>query len=100
MTLKARYVVKVDDNFRYMDEEARWTYGQFAKAEAALAMCRHIVDLCLEEAYEPGMLAEELVATYKHFGDDPFIIPLDAAPDCDFSAWSYAEQRAKEICGG
>ena len=33
------YVVKVDDNFHYMDEDERYQHGEFADSEAA--MLRH-----------------------------------------------------------
>jgi hypothetical protein len=96
----AGYLVVVDDNFHYMDEDARSTFGRFATLDAALAVCRTIVDRCLEEAYQPGMTAKVLVSAYKGFGDDPFILPPDGAPVCHFSAWDYAQQRAEEMCRG
>jgi hypothetical protein len=41
-----------------------------------------------------------MVAYYRMFGDDPYIVNSDPAADpVPFSAWQYAEQRAKELCG-
>jgi hypothetical protein len=68
---RQRYIVHVDDNFQYMDDGARRKYGDYPDAESALAACRHIVDLCLQEVYKPGMTAEALINAYRMFGDDP-----------------------------
>jgi len=91
------YVVMVDDNGRYMDEEARWTLGQFERFEDAEAACRKRVDLCLREGFVPGISASALVNYYQMFGEDPFIITQAKTPR-RFSAWDYAKQRASEMC--
>ena len=91
------YAVLVDDNYHYMDKDARYTHGEFETIEAAIAACRHIVDDYLKSAYEPGMTAEALYASYKSFGEDPWV---SGPGDVSFSAWTYAEQRCTEICAG
>lgn len=94
----AKYRVLVDDNFHYMDGDAHWTAGEFETAEAALAKCRKMVDEDLAHLHQVGMNAVELFASYKNFGDDPFIISLGDATPVEFSAWDYAERRSVEIC--
>ena len=86
----------VDDNFHYMDESARWTFGSFATLESAIQACKRLVDLCLDEYFEPGISAEKLLLQYKTFGDDPFII----GDGVKFSAWDYAALRCQVIAGG
>jgi hypothetical protein len=93
------YVVMVDDNFAYMDEEARYKSGEFADAEAALRHCRGIVDDYLKSACQPGMSAAELWESYTGFGEDPYIVSVDAAP-VRFSAWDYARERCAAMTGG
>ena len=96
-----KYRVLVDDNFNYMDSDARWTAGEFDTADAAIAKCRQMVDANLASMHEPGMAADELFASYTGFGDDPFVIaPQGASPEFCFSSWDYAKQRCVEICGG
>jgi hypothetical protein len=85
----------VDDNFHYMDEDERYTHGEFADAGAAIEHCRQIVDEYLESAYKPGMSAEELWESYTSFGEDPFIRSVDAAL-VHFSAWDYARDRCAD----
>jgi hypothetical protein len=105
---KPRFVVLVDDNFHYMDESERWQCGTFDTLEDAVAACKVIVEASLREAYQPGMSARALYATYQMFGDDPFIraegvtraVNADGEPAVLFSAWTYARERAEEICGG
>jgi hypothetical protein len=93
----APYKVMVDDNFHYMDEEERWELGAFATAGEALAACRKLVDESLIEEYRDGAMAEQLFDRYTSFGDEPFVVALDGAPKVDFSARTYAEQRAREL---
>lgn len=90
------YEVFVDDNFRYMDEEARHLAGRYFAYEAALAVAIRIVNQSLSANYEPGMTAEELEGRYRHFGEDPFILPTPEGVK-RFSAWTYAGERARII---
>ena len=55
-----RYRVMVDDNFHYMDIDARREQGTYETVEEALAACRGIVDHGLAEKYTPGVSAEAL----------------------------------------
>lgn len=91
------YTVYVDDNFHYMDESERYKLGDFESCEAAVAACKKIVDDFLDQGYTPGMRFAELYGGYTMFGEDPFIVSDDAR--CRFSAWSYARQRSRELCG-
>ncbi len=44
------------------------------------------------------MTAEELYKLYVAFGPDPFVVPLNPKdPDIEFSAWTYAKERCKEL---
>jgi hypothetical protein len=117
------FSVFVDDNGRYMDEEARYRAGVFPDYPDAVKACREMVDDFLLANYEPGMDAANLFDTYTSFGKDPWIKPRRpivegekddygadfaalkaeclASPDYlagVFSAWAYAEKRAGEIC--
>lgn len=90
------YTVYVDDNFKYMDEDARTKQGDYATLEEAVQVCKGIVDACLARAHEPGMSARKLYEGYVAAGDDPFIV----GPGASFSAWTYARQRCEALCGG
>jgi hypothetical protein len=90
------FAVYVDDNFKYMDEDARTKHGDYATLEEAVQACKAIVDACLTRAHEPGMSARRLYEEYVAAGDDPFI----QGPDARFSAWTYAKQRCEMLCGG
>jgi hypothetical protein len=56
----AGYKVLIDDNFHFMDESERVTYGVFATANEAIAECKAIVDECLEPMLQSGMTATAL----------------------------------------
>jgi hypothetical protein len=96
-----RYRVLVDDNYHYMDPGERYELGTYDSAEDALAVCRQLVDLSLNEGYQPGMTAEALFGYYKNFGDDPFIVVLGGSDEsAKFSAWSYAQECCRSMCTG
>ena len=92
-----KYVVYVDDNFHYMDESERYKLGAFETCEEAVETCKRIVDEFLEQGYRKGVSFKELYRGYTMFGEDPFIISVDRT--CRFSAWDYAKQRCRELCG-
>jgi hypothetical protein len=94
------YKVIGADNAHYMDAEDHAQHGVFATYEAAAAVCREIVERSLAWHYKPGMGADELYDYYTSFGDDPFIVALgDATLGNRFSAWTYAKERCRAICG-
>lgn len=91
------YKVIVADNFHYADEDEHFELGTFATADQALDACRRLVDEALLAEYKDGATAEELFERYTSFGDDPFIVAVAGAPKVEFSAWTYARQRAQEL---
>lgn len=96
-----RYRVLVDDNYNYMDPDDRYEQGTYDSLEDALAACRRLVDLSLEEAYQPGITADALYGHYKGFGDDPFIVVVGGSDEsAKFSAWDYAQERCRSMCEG
>jgi hypothetical protein len=95
-----RYKVVVDDNFKYMDEGARWEKGTYPTLEEALTVCRRLVENWLQEGYSPGISAQALYDGYVMYGDDPFIVVVDGTDEsAKFSAWDYAKERSRQICG-
>ena len=93
------FKVLVDDNYHYMDESERYSAGEFATLDEAVAAARKIVDDYLASAFEIGMTADALIASYAMFGDDPFIVGSEVR-GIPFSGREYARARAVEICAG
>ena len=90
------FVVRVSDNFHYMDDEETHVHGEFATWAEALAAARAIVERSLAAEFRPGITPDGLFDRYTSFGDDPHIIPL---PDGEtFSAWEYAKERCAAFC--
>ena len=87
--------VTIADNFHYMDASEYTPGGDFDTYEAALARARAIVNDSLREQWQAGMSADDLMAGYCQFGDDPFIVP---AGEPAFSARDYARSQAADIC--
>jgi hypothetical protein len=89
-----KFTVMVDDNFHFTDESERYKSGVYATYDEAVAKCKEIVDDYLISAIEPDMTAGQLLASYKMFGEDPFII---GEKSYEFSSWKYAEQKSEEL---
>ena len=87
------YVVFVDDNFHYMDEDERYRLGEYQTYEEAVQACQAIVDEFLASEFKPNVTAAKLYAQYEQFGEDPFIVPDEKK----FSSWEYARKRSHEI---
>jgi hypothetical protein len=81
-----------------MDENERADHGVFANADDAIAACKETVDDELNKMWKPAMTAKELYRLYIAFGPDPFVVPLNPKdPDVEFSAWTYAKKRSKDL---
>ncbi len=93
------YEVLVDDNFHYMDESERYASGVFHTYDQALKHARRIVDRSLLDLMEPGKSADDLIASYVMFGEDPWIRPTPEGTE-RFSAREYARDRAPDIVSG
>jgi len=95
------FVVYVDDNFHYMDEEERYKGGEFNTYEEALEFCKKIVDEFLDDSHAktPKISEQELFKAYTSFGEDPFISPTTSDTP-RFSAWDYARERCRVLCSG
>ncbi len=91
-----RWSVFTDDNYHLHDASERDSEGSFGTYEEALAECHRIVTESLRHLYAPGMTAERLYEDYTDFGEDPYIAPSPKDRPL-FSAWDYAEARAKDV---
>lgn len=94
------FTVLVDDNYHYMDESARYTLGHYATLVDATQAARVIVDEYLESTRTAEMTADELMASYVMFGEDPFIVSNDpAVGGVLFSAREYARWKIGVMYG-
>jgi len=92
------YKVLVDDNYDYTDQDRRYEYGVFPTAEEAISACKGIVDSNLNGFMKPGMTASELYDAYTGYGDDPFIVGVNADDELvRFSAWDYAKEQSQRV---
>jgi hypothetical protein len=57
------------------------------------------VDDWLARHHARGMTADELLAHYRSFGEDPFVVGPPTEAKVAFSAWDYARERTRQICG-
>ncbi|MBN1314565.1 MAG: hypothetical protein JXA42_03825 [Anaerolineales bacterium] len=90
-----KYTVYVDDNFHYMDESSRYKLGEFDTWDEAVKASKKIVDDYLVDALSSAHSSDELLSSYKQFGQDPFI-QCDEE-DKSFSSWEYVTRRCDEL---
>jgi len=86
-----KYIVMVDDNYHYMNEDERYKHGEYDTPEEAISVCKKIVECSIE--YENGATPGELYSNYCMFGEDPFIIG-----DVGFSGRDYAKEYCEKLC--
>lgn len=84
------YIVMIDDNFHYMDEDHRYKHGEFSTYNEAVRACKKIVDEELADMLKDGTPKEKLSATWSMYGEDPFIIGGSKI----FSARDYIIEKA------
>lgn len=115
---QGRYLVRVADNFQYMDSSEWYELGRFAALDEAIEASCKLVTRWLEASYKPGMTATDLYDSFVMFGDDPFITDTYAEMDADeleeaepdaeatdvselpevlFSAWQFAKRMAPVV---
>jgi len=87
--MNTRYVVRVWDNFHYMQESEAYNAGEFATYEEAVAAAKVIVERSMAEF--KNRLEEWLM-----FGDDPGIICPEGTNHPTFSARDYARELAEK----
>jgi len=84
-----KYIVKVDDNFHYMDESERYDGGSYSTLEEAIRRCEEIAIRSLEDLYEKGIDSGKLMTQWMMFGEDPFVTGAENVP---FSARDYIDE--------
>ena len=92
------YYIKIYDNNHYMEECDAYIDGYFKTHEQALQKAKSIVERSMSEFYKPKMTADELLAQYSMYGEDPAIFSNNQIKKKVFSARDYAETIAREIC--
>ena len=91
------YHLRIYDNYHYMDESEAYNQGPYASYEEAELAARQVVEESLRDMIKPGADEQKLLSDYKMFGDDPVIVDKETGQVGDFSAWSYANEAAKEV---
>ena len=95
---KMNFYLRVYDNYHYGDESEAYNHGSYPSYETAVAAAEAIVDEFLYANHKPGMTADELVAQYVMFGEDPVILPDEHGDMESFSARKYARTEAERMC--
>lgn len=89
-----KYIVRILDNFHFMDQSEEYNSGTFDTYEEAVEKCKQIVDDFLESAYEPGQNANWLYLTYTSYGETPLVWGENLGT---FDANQYARKRCRQI---
>jgi hypothetical protein len=102
-TASSPFRVYISDNFHQHDpDEHPYLQGSYPTLEAAIALCKRMVDDDLEGLRNPSSStstrphsAAQLYSMYCMFGEDPWI--SGPGPGVLFSGWDYAKERCAEL---
>ncbi|MEP6833017.1 MAG: hypothetical protein ABJB74_06465 [Gemmatimonas sp.] len=90
----------LDDNFHYGDETERVPLGVYNTLAEAVSKAVEVVDDYLKGAYTPGMSADDLMASYCMFGEDPFVVDTESTSGkVHFRARDYARVQCEVVSG-
>ena len=93
-----KFHLRVYDNYHYMDESEAYNHGKYNTYEDALIAAKAIVDEFFEENWKRGINPDDLIGQYSLYGEDPVILPNEPGKQERFSARTYANTSAAEIC--
>lgn len=93
-----KFHLRVYDNFHYMDESEAYNHGQYDTYEDALIAAKAIVDEFFEHNWQIGITPDSLIGQFSLYGEDPIILPNEPGKLERFSARTYANISAVEIC--
>lgn len=92
------FTVHVDSNAHFMDEDERYTLGEYPTYEEALAAAKRLLNRDLDEHLQKGGAAQSWFDSYPMYGDDPWISPTPEGVT-PFSARDFVKALAKEMLG-
>ena len=93
-----KFHLRVYDNFHYADESEAYNHGRYETYEEAIIGAKAIVKEFLDFNWKKGMKAADLLVLFALYGEDPIILPNEHGEHESFSARTYAESIAAEIC--
>ena len=93
-----KFHLRVYDNYHYMDESEAYNHGHYDSYEDALISAKAIVDEFFEHNWKSGITPDDLIGQYGLYGEDPVILPDEHGKLERFSARTYANISAAEIC--
>ena len=93
-----KFHLRVYDNFHYMEESEAYNHGAYDTYDDALIAAKAIVDEFLKHNWKRGITPDQLMGLYCLYGEDPIILPNEHGKHERFSARTYANKIAGEIC--
>ena len=95
LTEQKRYLVVVEENFRYHNRPERYVKGAYQDCETAIGVCKKIIDDFLIKIHGIRRKEEELWEYYMKWGEEPWIFEEKGEEICHFSARDYARERVR-----
>lgn len=97
LTEKKRFLVVVEENFRYHNRPERYVKGAYQDCEAAIAVCKKMIDDFLLKIQGVRKKEEELWEYYMKWGEEPWVFEEKGEEVCMFSSRDYARERVKAL---
>ena len=97
LTEKKRYLVVVEENFRYHNRPERYVKGAYYDCETAIAVCKKMIDDFLLKIHSVRKKEDELWEYYMKWGEEPWVFEEKGEEICHFSARDYARERVRML---
>ena len=93
-----KFHLRIFDKYHHWDEASSYDHGEFESYEDAVIDAKKIVEEFFEGECKPGITAEDLMASFAMYGEEPVVLPDKPKNGIRFSPGDYAETYVKELC--
>ncbi len=93
-----KFHLKIFDKYHHWDEASSYNHGDYKTYEDAVIDAKKIVEEFFEGECKPGLNANDLMASYAMYGEDPVVFPDEPRNGKRFSPRDYAVEYVKELC--
>ena len=93
-----KFHLKIFDKYHHWDEASSYDHGDYKTYEDAVIDAKKIVEEFFEGECKSGLNANDLMASYAMYGENPIVVPEEPGKGEVFSPHEYARDYVKKLC--
>lgn len=93
-----KFHLRIFDNNHHWDETSSYDHGSYETYEDAVIEAKKIVEEFFKDECKQGITADDLMASFAMYGEEPVVFPDEPKNGNRFSSRNYAEEYVNEIC--